>query len=344
MKRLATGFWLALAALQLPSCQFPNYNLLLDEPVGGDSGASSGGAGSGSPTGGASGMGGTSEPPLCDEGLSCQPDAPAGWLGPVAYWQGPIADELPDCPEGYAEPTDLNADLAAPPLGCTCSCTAKDLTCEGVKNVSIYNDLGCKNVCFTSTDLQCSEVTTCNGASVSLGSSLAAPTGSCAVSVKVVDREPPTWERATRFCALQVDVDECDAEQSCFPTPAAPFASQLCVYRVVLAGQAPPECPEEYPNGPEQLYSTFEDGRACGECECEGPMGGSCGGTVSYGSNIDCTRSDEYTIGSGCRIIDKPSHLSVQYAMKPGSCGVATEPEPTGEAVPSGNYHAVCCQ
>lgn len=291
-------------------------------------------------------MGGSSQPPLCDEGLDCQPTAPAGWLGPVAYWQGPNGDEPPECPDGYAEPIDLHADPEGAPADCACTCTARDLKCGTTDEVTIYNDLGCANVCGTTGPRECgpAPVSGCSGNRVSIDVPRRQPTGRCVAAV-----EPTVttarWKRDARFCELKVDVDECGDGGACFPTPSGGFSSQLCVYRVVLAGKPAPECPNEYPNQ-ELLYDSFEDERGCGECECAGPMGGSCTGEVILSTDSDCsTVVDRYVIGKDeCLEIAKPSHIAVEYVRAGGTCSVGTEPEPTGDVVPSGNYHAVCCQ
>lgn len=292
-------------------------------------------------------MGGGGQPPLCSEGLSCQPVPPAGWLGPVAYWQGESGEEVPDCPEGYAEPMDLHADPDGAPADCSCTCKAEELECGGAQEVTIYGDLSCNNACATAGPQECTPaaVSGCSGAMLSMHVPEKDPTGSCAADVKT-ELTSPRWHRDARFCELATEVDDCGAEQACFPTPSGGFSSQLCVYRVVLAGQAAPECPDEYPNR-DLLYSSFKDERDCGDCDCEGPSGGSCVGEVIIGTNSDCSSfTNKYVIGEDdCLQISKPSHIEVTYMMTPGSsCAPAGDPEPIGEVVPSGNYHAVCCQ
>lgn len=343
LKRLATGVWLAFAAaLQLPSCQFPNYNVTPDEGSGGEGGS----AGAAGPTGGseAAGAGGVEEGSPCDKGLSCEPVAPGAWLGPVAYWQGAHGSKLPECPEGYAKPVDLHARPVGDPVTCSCTCTPSVQKCNSPSDVKIFSDLGCANECAKASSLACSAVNACSGASVSIYAPVSEPSGSCIVDVQQGDPPPVDWEQDARFCELDVDVESCPGEAACFPTPLRPFASQLCVYQLLVAGQRPPTCPEEYPTGPELLYEVWDDQRACGECECAGPDGGRCNGEVTYGSSSDCSQSSKYVIGADCKEIPKPSHWQVHYSMVPGRCSVATEPEPVGAVVPSGNYHALCCR
>lgn len=349
LKRLATSLWLAFVAVQLLCCQFPNYNLLPADGPGGDGGTSPGASGSspaaGASSGGDGGSAGSSQPPVCEESQACLPVAPAGWLGPVALWQGESGEDLPDCPAGYGNPADLHASPSGDPAECSCTCTAMDQTCDGVTSVTIYGDLGCQDACETVTEEGCSAVSDCSGNSVSISVPLVEPAGRCEVAVtKQVGSIQ--WQQDARLCELEQELEACGAEQTCVPTPSPPFASQLCVYRVVRAGQDAPPCPDSYPNGPESLFTSFEDERDCGECDCSGPSGGECGGHVNV-SNNGCDAGVPYDIGTGCKQLqlqgDKPSSVSVDYTMKPGTCGVASPPEPIGEAVPSGNFRAVCC-
>ncbi len=344
VKRLATSFWLAFAAVVLPGCQFPNYNVPAVDAQGGASNAGASGNASVAGVSGGGGSGGSSQPPLCEDGQECVPAAPGGWLGPIAYWQGKSGSELPDCPDGYADETDLHAEPSGAPAACSCSCAAMDQTCEDVAQVELFGDLGCQSTCETATTDGCTAIDGCTGNSVSIDVAEREPSGRCEVSMtKQVGSI--SWQRDARLCALTDVPEACGSEHQCTPTPSAPFASQLCVYRVVRAGQAAPPCPDSYPNGPDELYTAFEDERECGECECSGPDGGTCGGQVNVSANA-CDAGTAYQIGSGCKQLilnAPPKNVEVHYTMTPGTCGIASEPEPIGAVVPSGNYHAVCC-
>jgi hypothetical protein len=55
----------------------------------------------------------------------------------------------------------------------------------------------------------------------------------------------------------------------------------------------------------------------------------------------------EYVLGSGCKsfsFANQPAHLGAKYALEePGTCGVASDTQPIGDATPSGSATIVCC-
>jgi hypothetical protein len=187
----------------------------------------------------------------------------------------------------------------------------------------------------------------CSGNQGTIRAAPAAPAGgSCEEQVKK-STEPPYWGQDARLCTLSAAGEACGAGgEACAPTPNPPFASQLCIYRVVLPGQALPTCPESYPSGPEALYTELTDERDCSACQCSAPQGGSCGGTVSLAMGDSCDEDFEYQLGSGCKqfaLATRPQQISAEYALTAGSCSIGTKPEPVGQVGPAGNAHVVCC-
>ena len=137
-----------------------------------------------------------------------------------------------------------------------------------------------------------------------------------------------------------------EGDQTCIPTPTPPFASQACVYRLVLDGQPIPDCPTTYPTGPLALYSAFNDDRGCGACSCGGPTGGTCGGKILVSDQQDCSDAFEYDVGTGCEqfsVDTRPTHTSGDYHLSPGTCSVAKAPAATGGVTPAGDALVVCC-
>lgn len=344
------------------ACQFPDYDL--PDGEAGQGGLAAAGAGSGPVAaaggvgadgnaggGGAGGVGGTSPPPLpCGIGKACTPGVPAGWLGPVAYWQAKVGHErVPDCSDGYVDPNDLNTGLLAPDAECTCTCTGSGEICDKGASVSVYSDLGCKNKCLEASPLTCTGISGCNGNQGSLLASPPAPSGGkCKAQVTSKPLEPISWEYEARLCSLETaEMGSCtEPGELCVPTPPNPFASQLCVFRVVPEGQEPPECPAAYPHARDALYSSFDDERACSTCTCSGPTGGRCDGKLTLSSGPDCSSGFEYTLGSGCQqfgLGTQPAQLDGEYALVKGTCGIASDVEPTGGATPSGSATIVCC-
>jgi hypothetical protein len=337
-----------LVTLAAAGCQFPDYDL--GEP-GNGGGAGLGGGSSVSGTGGA---GGAPPDPLCEAGQLCATTVPERWLGPMAFWQGRVGQQEapPDCPDGYGEPTDLFRVLQVPTPECTCACAVSGEVCTQSAAVSIYWDMGCQNECAKPTALACSSVSGCNGNQGTIRAAKPTPSGGLCKASVTPNIKALSWKYEARLCQLDGAAGagaECtDASGLCAPTPRLPYPSRLCVVRVVPEGQALPECPPEYPNGGEALYASFSDERGCSACTCEVPTGGACSGTLTLSDGGDCSNGFEYTLGSGCKTFGfgtQPAHISGKYVLEEsGTCGVASDTQPTGDATPSGSATVVCCQ
>lgn len=334
----ATVVCLALGSCGgLWSCQFPEYHA--PTQAGGAAGA--GGAATG---GDVSGGGGAASE--CE-----QPDAcvavPAGWLGPIAFWDSKSSGQQPPCPEGYESPRDLHAEPSTDDATCSCTCDALGESCAGVTEVALYYDLTCQTLCAHATPNECNSIAGCTGNKGSMRALVAAPAnGSCTANVTKGGPQA-VWQRDARFCELsRTERGSCaSAGQQCVPTPDMPFASQVCVYRVVLEGDPLPTCPAGYER-PDVLYSELTDQRGCGPCECAGPSGGRCEGKVIISDGEECSSGFEYEIGSGCQpysLGESASLALVAPVLSPGSCTVAAEPVPSGTVTPTGNATIVCC-
>lgn len=323
-----------------------------DPGLGGGTGAAGTSAGfggnSGSATGGETNSGGNDPAEECEQPNGCVPGVPPGWLGPVAFWEGSSAQPLPACPAGYGAPQDAQGKLTAPDAECVCSCATQDQDCTGAVQVTLYADLSCQTPCINAQPEACSAVAGCNGNQGSLRAQLGAPQGgSCAATVQKTT-EPPTWERHARLCQLSGEPSSgcLSDEQSCVPTPGLPFASQTCVYRLVLDGQPIPQCPASYSTGPSVLYNAFSDDRSCGACSCSGPAGGKCSGKILVSNQEDCSEAFEYDVGTGCQQFSldaRPTHASGSYDLSPGTCSVAGAPVAMGGVLPTGDALVVCC-
>jgi hypothetical protein len=309
----------------LASCQFPDYQLEEDIATGGSPAAE-----------------------LCERPDSCVPAAPAGWRGPAAFWHDASNGEAPpECPEGYESPTDAHDRPSGDDADCSCRCEAGEQTCDEPPQVTLFQDLACETVCEVAAPEACMEVSGCNGSLGTIRAAPAQPTGGCTATVEKTTTAP-SWQRDARLCELSRPTRGSCAtdEQACVPTPEAPFSSQLCVYRVVLEGEAIPACPASHARPAATLYTSFSDDRDCAECTCTGLTGGSCEGTVRLSSGDDCSESVEYTLGSGCQSFSlprSPTRIAGDYTLTPGSCAVESEPMPTGAVTPAGNALVVCC-
>jgi hypothetical protein len=348
----------ALVGLGVYGCQFPEYDLA--RGPGGQAGNAIGGfaedpAGGAAAEGNTAGMGGaggtpTIPPRPCGIGKACASELPAGWLGPVAYWQAKVGElaEPPDCPDGYVDPSDLHTGLDAPDGDCSCSCTSTDQVCDKGANVSVFVDLGCQTECSQAAPLACTAISGCNGSQGSVLADPRTPSGSCEPKVTSHALEPVSWQYDARLCSLETaEMGTCTGTgELCAPTPRPPFASQLCVFRVVPEGQDLPECPAAYPNARDPLFGSFTDERACSTCSCSAPKGGRCSGKLTLSTGQSCGNTFEYTLGSGCKpfgLSTPPTQLGAEYTLVPGTCGIADDTEPTGGAIPSGSATVVCC-
>ncbi len=353
-----TGLLSAVSSLALPACQFPDYGFAHGSAgsPSPDAGGMSNAPGGASGDGGASGESGTEDggiggaapdPQPCDP-LDCVPRAPSGWLGPIAFWDGPSgpADQLPACPPGYTDPTDLHHELNVPG-DCTCTCDAQGQNCADNTALHIYSDLKCHTPCETVAPQACTAVSVCTGSQGSIDSNIPTPSGG---SCKATPSGPAdaTWNNDSRLCDANPARVCDDPDRVCAPLPRSPFISQQCVMRVMAAGSAVPMCPEGFPNGT-ALYGSFADGRGCSECTCSDVSGGTCSGTITLTDNGGCSTGIDYTLGAACQSFDlgqgdvKPTHVGGQYTVAGGSCSVATAPALTGTAMPDGRFTVVCC-
>jgi len=218
----------------------------------------------------------------------------------------------------------------------------------------IYGDLACGGECASASTGTCGPVSGCIGSQGSVSVEAATISGgSC--TAKIAPLPDPTWKFNERLCE-SVDPGSCaDPDQVCAPTPTAPYASQLCVTRLLLDGQTtPPACPAAYPVPYpvpyKALYGDYMDARGCSACSCGNVSGGSCTGNAVMSGGVDCSGGREFPIGTACKTFDlgpgglRPSHVGNAYTVVPGTCSVASPPQPTGKAEPSGGVTVVCCQ
>ena len=352
-----TGLMSAVSSLPLQACQFPDYGFGTGSAGGPDAGgmnnspAGAAGDGGTSADGGedAGSGGSTPDPPQPCDPLDCVPRAPAGWLGPIAFWDGPSgpADQLPACPTGYTDPTDLHHELNAPDGPCTCTCAAQGQVCSDNTALHIYSDLKCSSLCETVAPQACSAVSVCTGSQGSIDSNIPTPTGG---SCKATPSGPAdaSWDNDSRLCNANPARVCDDPGQVCAPLPNSPYISQQCVMRVMAAASAVPPCPDGFPNAT-ALYGSFADGRGCSECTCGDVSGGTCSGSITLTDSSDCSTGVDYVLGAKCLSFDlgqgnvKPTHVGGHYTVEGGICNVATEPKPTGKAAPNGRFTVVCC-
>jgi hypothetical protein len=88
-----------------------------------------------------------------------------------------------------------------------------------------------------------------------------------------------------RGCAAPVNsAGGCSGGQ-CLPKPAAPFGSDLCIFRSGISA-CPVDYPVQKPGSSQQFYQSVLDGRSCTSCNCGSPT---CGGTLTLSTDGACT-------------------------------------------------------
>jgi len=316
----------------------------------GGTGPGSGGTGPGSGGGttsvGGGGAGG--DGPVCDIGSLCVPDPPAGWTGPVALFEGPLAGSLPPCnltPYG-TQLGDYFAELDAGDVVCECSCDgATGIVCSGDATLCYKGSQGdCIQVCTGTTqslaDGECAATATQGASYVSVRSPIPSDMGACEESFDE-DIPTPVWGLEARVCNGSATTPAgCDVGQQCVPLPGDSLDT-LCIVR---PGEE--TCPDEVWTVPHVRHATFEDSRECSGCAC-GTATSMCGGRADFISSCSDPLPLLYVdIAAGqCdpyRINGNPP--SVQYGVQPsGSC----DPEPgSGEqsgAVTVDGTITLCC-
>lgn len=243
------------------------------------------------PTGGQGGSGVT-----CNG--SCVQTHSSPYLGPTMMWIGPF-DKAPPCPEVAPLPGfEGFSDLIPDPFQCpSCSCSpagcalpesihASAGKCPGDGSEQVPWDAapGWEGVC--SADGAIAAGASCGGSpcqSVTLAAPVIEPCKPVATGPLVA----PTshWGTRARECLVTLS-DTCPVEgELCAPDPPDGFA--LCIYR---DGDEPKlACPESYPLR-HVVYSWADDGRACSDCHCGDPEGGSCAALVSVFSDGLCSK------------------------------------------------------
>jgi hypothetical protein len=295
---------------------------------------------------------------------ACVPPVPAGWTGPVAWWQAANPSTAPACPGQYGTPINVSSGLGALPPTCgACSCSVSTQpTCAATGTFHV--DQMCQSPCQTATTVILASTGTCtmvatntcgSGGSFSLAPSLPTPTGgACKANPGTKTVSPPTWALGGRVCpyAGANDSGGCPVTDSCVAIPGGSYGRDLCVYSTKQP--APTSCPPGYNTNtafPQTFYQSVTDTRDCTACGCAStPSAGTCSGSVSiYGSTANgCSGTVAATVafGAGCTMYSgaglSPGWVQATYAVNGAACGVTGQPTQTGSAM-SSQPITVCC-
>jgi hypothetical protein len=297
-------------------------------------------------------------------------NAPAGWDGPYALYDGAPAQD-PGCPAEYPGTSHSflgNGGLSAPPANCSvCTCanpqgqkctmpnyvTVTDATCTGTATCGANlplpanwdgsctgNTYSGGNTCGPNADPQCQIGT--GPCSVSVRALAPYVTGgSCAASPVIPDIPSLSWQRLGHGCGDAVSKTGCNPGQTCLPKTSTPF--KLCAFK-----SGDNACPAGAYNEKHLLYEGVNDTRACDPCNCDPPAGGTCSATIRLYSDLQVGICNNQVVsfqaGTCVNLAGNPNvagRRATISAVSGGTCQ-ATGGSPTGTAVPA-NPTTFCC-
>ncbi|MEZ4222181.1 MAG: hypothetical protein R3B13_14695 [Polyangiaceae bacterium] len=318
--------------------------------TGGAGGATGGTAGaSGGATGGAGGAtGGTGGAQACDSATTqCAPDVPAGWAGPVAFYNGATA--APSCPGAY--PTvgaKAHSGFKPGSASCSCSCDpATGIACNGSAKVESIGTVtlactlilpGQGTVIWSGNSSSCTHPSASVGATGKVRLLPPTPSSSGTCQAKANHTLPtPTWTSETQICAgASAPSGTCGSGQTCVQKTFAPY--QLCVHRPGAFS-----CPPGYTKK-HSTHENFTDSRACSTCTCGASTDAKCGGKVDFVSGCSGIVALNSSISS-CGVASPDPIGTNQYGTyKPAPSGTCPSSSPTlsGTATATGET-TVCC-
>ena len=297
---------------------------------------------------GASGAAGTPEDCLNgldddgDSAVDCADDdcsshtcvsVPAGWLGPVAVYDGPR--DVPEACVGAYDAAAFEGGAGLSTLDATCEacrCEVTESQCRARARLT----------CFVPTapyaddsPFDCARVEYESAATVR-DVRFEAFYEDCTPSGDQPELSASEWSQQTRACGLGATGSGCaTAADAC--VPAIPAVARLCMYQ---EGSIP--CPQGY--GERFLRYTSADDRRCDSCCGKATRPDSCT-LVSVSSSPDPTCFNAEPAADACVSIESDPYVTVELqAPAADTCAVETEQrqDPVEEVVPGGLV-TVCC-
>lgn len=215
----------------------------------------------------------------CPPGSSCVEDPPAPWEGPVILHISAEGSLQPSCPTSYStELLNLNDGLQSPGT-CDCSCgDPTGVTCAVANLVSSGNN--CMTVSTALVSFAMDECTDISLASApDFRFSAPAITGGSCPSDTINNLQTPYWDEQIRVCGgTNASLAGCSATEVCVADGGDDgYGSQRCIY-----GEGDLSCPGGSSYSQRFVYySSISEGRICGGCSCDSPVG-SCEGSIEF--------------------------------------------------------------
>ncbi len=286
--------------------------------------AAGGTGGSGGHTTSASSGSGGSASHCSDGTVEVPTEVPAGWLGLVVIARAVDEVGLPNCMGAVT----LRGDLQAEPADCMCDCASPNLqACRAELETFTSGAGGCD-----SSNGKTLLGSTCSSNAVLSWSKWRpkTPADVCKSTV-MVNKPPAQWGEHVQLCpSMPTNVDP----RGCADAPPSPFESRLCIYR-----PGSHACPPAAAKSWWTYFEGIEDSRDCSTCAC-GPSGTGCVGSLAQHANAACAPPPAYPPANTCVYIGTDS---LRYEAKIlGGCTPTSQPQPNGEATPTGAV-TICC-
>lgn len=294
----------------------------------------------------------------CSGNNVCVDQAPSGWLGPIALYEG-VPSATPSCSAPFSsEVFTLRKDPVQVPATCsTCSCSYNATSyptgwwCEatwknkatGTCPISTGNG-GTFGVSAAGPSVHV------EGACNDLGSSFpihqftnvryAGEGAACKAGAAQSPTVPAaTWSAGARGCALPFpNGNGCSAGNVCAPIPTAPFNGKLCVYQ---PGDV--ACPTVRYVTKKLYYANSTDTRTCSTCGCTA-SGLTCNINIKGYSNAACTTetfSTDAALSTPSACVAASARYYKYTVSKSASCS-AIGGAPTGTITPT-EPTTICC-
>jgi hypothetical protein len=279
--------------------------------------------------------------PACAGGACVAP--PAGWIGPVALWEGsPASAPLCSDVSGVDAFDAFGGPVSAATTGCpTCGCSVgSGAYCKAVVGeTDAYSAPGtCNGGADTLTFLTAGCQST--GASSGTGyisNATASAVGTCTASTTGTATLPtPSWHTAARGCAFARGTCTSGA---CAASPNAPFMSGVCVYQNAAAS-----CPPGFPAS-HTYYTGATDTRGCAGCACTYSATCTASLAIYAASGAPCTSTELRTTlmtPQSCYTAWTYGSMNVTFTGPIGASCAPSGGQATGLLTPSGPM-TVCC-
>jgi hypothetical protein len=302
-----------------------------------------------------------------EQNYTCITTVPVGWTGYLALYTAPTGDP-PECPSAFPStiPYTGKNGLVAFQASCNkCSCGAVEGEACDLPNAVTVFEKTCANAAQAVSpkdltmpanwDGSCYATGAAPGGQVSCGANMNekcntsvradAPTvtvGSCQASGGEATIEPVSWMVVAKACGDAPTGGGCGPGQVCQPTPAEPFKSGLCIYKI--GEQA--SCPGHPFTEKHVFYDDADDTRGCSACSCDPPKGGKCSATITVYGDANCTASPTPFQAGSCGTLPAANTAVVgrqasNISVTPGTCAPKGG-APTGSVVPT-SATTFCC-